>query len=159
MTRRASSILLVLSLVAVVAFMFWLSRKANSLDTGVAPVLEEETTEALEFGLDEIAADASAVVGQSGWIRAATVAQRLGRAAFAIQLDEATTYPVLLSRDLIQRGTEVYGQDMVTLFGHVYTFNDSIGGEWVSQDAVDAENADAIPSSPSFLMADSLSFN
>jgi hypothetical protein len=159
MTRRASSLLLVVAIVAVVGFMYWLERTAASLDAGVEPVLVAGSPELVEIAAEDLAADPAAAVGTSGVLRTVTVAQRLGRGAFSIQLDNTTTYPVLLSNDLIQLGTEVYGQDRVTLYGHVFTFTDSIGAEWVSQTAVDAENAAAIPATPSFLMADSLAFN
>lgn len=150
--------LLFLSIVAVVGFMFWLDRAADTLPTNVEPVLDEEEVVA-ELSLGQLASDPAGVVGSTGVIRSVEVAERLGRGAFAIRLDSATVFPVLLSPDLIQMGTEVYGQDLVTLHGHVFTFNDSIRAVWLDQEAVDAENAEAIPATPSFMLADSLAFN
>ena len=160
MLRGTSTILMVVAVLAVVGFMWWLDRKAGSLDTEVAPVLEE-VTESVPVDLDAavLAAEPASAVGETGYLRSVAVAQRLGRGAFSLQLDSAVTYPVLLSSDLIQRDTQVYGGDMVTLYGHVFTLNDSIRSVWVNQEAVDQENSSAIPTSPSFFMADSLSFN
>ena len=160
MLRGASTILMVVAVLAVVGFMWWLDRKAGSLDTEVAPVLEE-VEEAGPVDLDPaaLAANAAAAVGETGYLRSVGVAQRLGRGSFTVQLDSAVAYPVLLSADLIQMDTQVYSGDLVTLHGHVFTLNDSIRSVWVDQDAVDQENANAIPLSPSFIMADSLSFN
>jgi hypothetical protein len=162
MTRGASSLLLFLSIVAVVAFLWWLERASNALETAVVPVVAEDTMQAAELAElepEELAADPAAAVGTSGVLRSVGVAQRLGRGAFAVQLDSQTLFPVLMTSDLIQRGLEVYGRDTVTVFGHVFTFNDSIRAAWVTEMAVDRANADAIPATPSFLMADSVSFN
>ena len=160
MLRGASTILMVVAVLAVVGFMWWLDRKAGSLDTEVAPVLEE-VTESVPVDLNSavFASDPASVVGETGYLRSIAVAERLGRGAFTLQLDGDVTYPVLLSSDLIQMDTQVYGGDMVTLYGHVFTLNDSIRSVWVNQEAVDQENSSAIPMSPSFFMADSLSFN
>ena len=151
---------MVVAVLAVVGFMWWLDRKAGSLDTEVTPVLEEVAqTEPVDLNAAVLAAEPASAVGETGYLRSVPVAQRLGRGAFALQLDSASTYPVLLSADLIQRDEQVYGGDMVSLYGHVFTLNDSIRSVWVEQGAVDQENASAIPMSPSFIMADSLSFN
>jgi hypothetical protein len=160
MLRGTSTILMVVAVLAVVGFMWWLDRKAGSLDTEVAPVLEE-VVESVPVDLNTaiLAAEPASVVGETGYVRSVAVAQRLGRGAFTLQLDDAVTYPVLLSSDLIQMDTQVYGGDMVTLYGHVFTLNDSIRSVWVDQAAVDEEHANAIPMSPSFIMVDSLSFN
>jgi len=106
-----------------------------------------------------MAADLEGSIGQEGWIRFVTVDQRLGRAAFTIGLDAENSLPVLLAPDVIRRGAEVYGNDRVNMFGRMYVLNDSIRNEWVNQDAVDAENRDAIPSTAGFFLADSLSIN
>ncbi|MDP2470828.1 MAG: hypothetical protein Q8W45_05680 [Candidatus Palauibacterales bacterium] len=157
MLRGASTILMVVAVLAVVGFMWWLDRKAGSLDSQVAPVLEE-TVQNVDLDGAALAADPAAAVGETGYLRSVAVAQRLGRGTFTLQLD-GIQYPVLLSSDLIQMDTQVYGGDMVTVYGHVFTLNDSIRSVWVDQEAVDSEYASAIPASPSFIMADSLSFN
>jgi hypothetical protein len=161
MLRGASTMLMVVAVLAVVGFMWWLDRKAGSLETEVEPVLEEEVVEVEPVDLNSasLVADPAGVVGEIGYLRSVDVAQRLGRGAFTVQLDSAVTYPVLMSADLIQRDLQAYAGDNVTLYGHVFTLNDSIRSVWVDQGAVDGNNAGAIPASPSFIMADSLSFN
>ncbi|MBT8461912.1 MAG: hypothetical protein KJO44_05255 [Gemmatimonadetes bacterium] len=159
MLRGTSTILMVVAVLAVVGFMWWLDRKAGSLDTEVEPVLEDVATEPIDLNTAVLASEPASVVGETGYLRSVPVAQRLGRGVFALQLDSVSTYPVLLSADLIQMDEQVYGGDMVTLYGHVFTLNDSIRSVWVEQGAVDQGNASAIPMSPSFIMADSLSFN
>jgi hypothetical protein len=63
---------------------------------------------------------------------------------------------VLLSPDLIARNTKVYGGDVVRLYGHIYSLNDSIRSQWVELGAVNEAAAEAIPQGTSFLLADSL---
>jgi hypothetical protein len=150
---------MVVAVIAVVGFMYWLNRKSDSYEQEVAPVMEEDVAaEVVDINSASLAADPARAVGETGWLRSVTVDQRLGRGAFSVRLGDMT-YPVLLSSDLIQLDTQVYGEDVVSLYGHVFTFNDSISSEWVSQEAVDQDNASAIPASPSFMMADSVSFN
>jgi hypothetical protein len=154
---------LILALVAIVgiaAFFYWLDRESAALDTVVAPVLEEEAAEeAADLNTAAMAADLAGSIGDQGWLRFVTVNERLGRAAFSIGLDAESSLPVLLSPDLIRRGTEVYANDRVSMHGKLFVLNDSIKGEWVNQEAVDAGNAGAIPDAPGFFLADSLSVN
>jgi hypothetical protein len=160
MLRGASTIMMVVAVLAVVGFMWWLDRKTDSLGTDVAPVLEEVVDSGpVDLNAAMLVTEPAGAVGETGYLRSVAVAERLGRGAFTLQLDSAVKYPVLLSSDLIQMGTQVYAGDMVTLYGHVFTLNDSIRSVWVQQDAVDRANASAIPAGPSFIMADSLSFN
>ncbi len=155
-----SPVLAILAVLAIVGFFWWLDRESSELDTSVAPVLEEEAAApAVDLNTAALAADPVAAIGEEGWIRFATVAERLGRGAFTIRLDAEHSFPVLMSPDLIARGTEVYGNDRVSMFGRIFTLNDSIRSVWVSQQAVEAGNARAIPASPSFFLADSLSTN
>lgn len=159
MLRGASTLLMVVAVVAVVGFMFWLDRKSNSFDTGVEPVLEEAAAEVVDLNTAMLASDPGSLVGQTGRLRTVAVGQALGRGVFSVALDSVNLYPILLSSDLIQLDTRVYGGDVVTLYGHIFTLNDSIRSEWVNQEAVDQQNASAIPEVPSFMIADSLSFN
>ena len=155
-----SPILAILAIAAIAGFFYWLNLKSAALDTVVEPVLEEEVVaEAIDLNTAAMAADLEGSIGQEGWIRFVTVNERLGRAAFTIGLDAETSLPVLLAPDVIRRGAEVYGNDRVNMFGRVYVLNDSIRNEWVNQEAVDAENRDAIPATPGFFLADSLSIN
>ncbi len=161
MGRTGGTLILALVAVAsIAAFFYWLDRESAALDTVVAPVLEEETVqEAVDLNTAAMAADLAGSIGEQGWLRFVTVNERLGRAAFSIGLDAENSLPVLLSPDLIRRGTEVYANDRVSMHGRLFVLNDSIRGEWVSQEAVDAGNAGAIPDAPGFFLADSLSVN
>jgi len=152
-------LLAIIAVVAVVGFFWWLEREAADLDTAVVPVMEEAQPEAADLNTAMLAAEPAAAIGETGWMRFVTVDQRLGRGAFTIRLDAQNSFPVLLAPDLIARGVEVYGNDRVSMFGRIYVLNDSIRSVWVDQEAVDAGNADAIPGTPSFFRADSLSIN
>jgi len=152
-------ILALLAIAGIGAFFYWLDQESAALDTVVAPVMEEEVPEAVDLNTAAMAADLQAAIGQQGWLRFVRVDQRLGRAAFSIGLDAENSLPVLLSPDLIRRGTEVYANDQVNLHGKLFVLNDSIKGEWVSQEAVDAGSAGSIPDTPGFFLADSLSMN
>ncbi|MFQ5889759.1 MAG: hypothetical protein ACE5JR_06865 [Gemmatimonadota bacterium] len=157
---RASPLWLGGALIAVGGFLFWLFSATRSLETAVTPVLGDEGggPTFMAMTVDELRGDPAAVVGRTVGLEKVPVAARLGRGAFTIRLDDATSYPVLLDRDLIQLNTQVYGGDVVKVWGHIFTFNDSIRDEWVRQTAVDAESAGKIPQTPSFLLADSLEF-
>ena len=155
-----SPILAIIAIAAIVGFFYWLNQESAALDTVVEPVMEEEViAEAIDLNTAAMAADLEGSIGQEGWIRFVTVNERLGRAAFTIGLDAENNLPVLLAPDLIRRGTDIYGNDRISMFGKLFALNDSIRNEWVNQDAVDAENRDAIPSTPGFFLADSLSIN
>ena len=84
-------------------------------------------------------------------------------ATFSIALDDSTAYPVLLNSDWIVRfqaqQTRLYGGDFVLVHGRVFTLNDSIRGEWVSQGAVDQGMVVSLPRTSSFLLADSVEVN
>ena len=92
-------------------------------------------------------------------LRNVGVSQSLGRGVVTVDLDGENQYPVLLSPDIIARGTTLNSGDRVTVYGQVYALNDSIRGAWVERQAVDRANASAIPETVSFVLADSLTFN
>ena len=101
-------------------------------------------------------------VGKVVDIERVAVLESLGRGVFLVQLvstgpeGDGGAYPVLLSPDLIARNTQVYGGDVVRLYGRVYSLNDSIRGQWVEAGAVNEATAGDLPMSASFLLADSL---
>ncbi len=161
MGRSGGTFLLALLAIAGIGgFFYWLNLESEALDTVVAPVMdEEEVPEAVDLNTAAMAADLEGSIGEEGWLRFVTVNQRLGRAAFLVGLDAENSLPILLSPDLIRRGTEVYENDRVSMFGRLFVLNDSIKGEWVNQEAVDAANEDAIPDVAGFFLADSLSIN
>ncbi len=159
--KGAAGLTTVLGVAAVVltaGFLFWLYQRSSTLEEGVQPVMED--TAAVEEGppaltLEELTADPAAAIGRRAALEGAEVAGSLGRGAFVVQMGE-TGYPVLLSGDLIQRDLQLYGGDVVSVWGRVYTLNDSIQGAWVEAGAVNEGQRAAIPSSASFLLADSL---
>jgi len=160
MNRGASTVWMIIATIGVVGFLFWLNFKMGSLETDVAAELEEdEVAEMVTLTTLDLEGDPAAVVGQNIMLEFVPVAQSLGRGAFSINLAMEGRYPVLMSSDIIARGTQVMTGDQLTLFGHVFTFNDSIGAEWVNQGAVDEANAGEIPDMPSFLLLDSLKAN
>jgi len=155
-----SPILAIIAIAAIVGFFYWLNLESEALDTVVEAVMEEEAVaEAIDLNTAAMAADLEGSVGQEGWIRFVTVNERLGRAVFTIGLDAENSIPVLLSPDLIRRGTDIYGNDRVSMFGKLFVLNDSIRNEWVTQEAVDGADIDVIPATPGFFLADSLSIN
>ncbi|MEN8144750.1 MAG: hypothetical protein ABFS14_07345 [Gemmatimonadota bacterium] len=155
------SMWMVISIVAIVAFVFWLRVRIGGLEANVAPEMETEAEEPM-LVLDDVRGNLGGAIGSQAEIGFVTVAQSLGRGVFTMQIDESdesVVFPALLSRDLMAVDTQVYGQDRLIAWGHIYTLNDSIRSEWVRLEAVSAENADAIPATPSFMLVDSLSFN
>lgn len=151
-----TAILGVTALVLTVGFLFWLYQRSSSLEEEVQPVMEETPTDEPAIGASELAADPEGAVGSRVVVEEVDIAARLGRGVIAVRLSESATYPVLLSSDLIQRNIQLYGGDVVSVWGRVYVLNDSIRGAWVDAGAVDREREGAIPASASFLLADSL---
>ncbi len=165
MNRGAPTLWMIIAVVMVVGFLYWLNQKTEAVEASriAATLLEEEAAgEAAEIRsltTLELEEDPAGAVGSNVMLEFVPVGQSLGRGAFAINLAMEGTYPVLMSADIIARGTQVSVGDQLTLFGHVFTFNDSIGAEWVNEGAVDEENAGDIPAMPSFLLLDSLKVN
>lgn len=158
MKRGTAGLTTILGVVAVLltaGFMFWLYARSSSLEE---PVVEETLpdTGGPSLGVAELAADPEGAVGSRVAAEQVEVASRLGRGVVAVRLEETSIYPVLLSRDLIQRDVQLYGGDVVSVWGRVYVLNDSIRGAWVEAGAVDQGREGAIPASASFILADSL---
>ena len=159
-SRGGSAWLTILAVLLVSGFLYWLTMQAQAMENEV-PVVTEESAEGevLEFIPAQLAAEPGSIVGQTGVLTDLGVAARLGRGVIAVDLDGTSSYPILLGPDLIQRNTMILPGDRVTAYGRAYTLNDSIRSEWVNQEAVDAENADGIPATASFVLADSVTFN
>ena len=163
MTRKGSTglstVLIVVAVALVGGFFLWLYRSAAALEEAT-PVMVEDGADAGEVvDLVVLSQDPSASVGRVAAIDSVAVVQSLGRGVFLVDLIsaiEASPFPVLLSPDLIARNTQVYGGDVVRLYGRIYSLNDSIRSQWVELGAVNEAAADAIPQGTSFLLADSL---
>ena len=156
-----STVLIIIAVAMVSGFLLWLYRSSRALDEEVMPEMAEEEGEAPSaITLLTLSQDPAAAVGQAADIGATQVAQRLGRGVFLIRLTpleqnvEGAEYPVLLAPDLIARDTQIYGGDVVRVYGHVYSLNDSIRGQWVTAGAVEQASAERIPAVTSFLLAD-----
>ncbi len=153
-----STVLIIIAVAMVGGFLLWLYRTSQSLEDEVAPVMAEEGS----LDLLALSQDPAMSVGKVADIGEVAVLQSLGRGVFLVQLasveaeGEGTAYPVLLSPDLIAGNTQVYGGDVVSLHGRVYSLNDSIRGQWVEAGAVNEAAAGSIPGITSFLLADSL---
>ena len=74
---------MVVAVLAVVGFMWWLDRKAGSLDCEVSPLLEE-VAESVPVDINSavLASDPASVVGETGYLRSIAVAERLGRGSY-----------------------------------------------------------------------------
>lgn len=158
-SRGASSLLTVVAVLLVVGFLYWLNLQARNMESEVPVVTEDDPAELMDIIPAQLAAEPGSLVGQSGVLRDVSVSSRLGRGVVTVDLDGSTSYPILFSADIINRGTQVLPGDIVTAYGTIYTLNDSIRGEWVSQTAVDAGNQAAIPATSSFVLADSVTMN
>ena len=164
MTQRGSTglstVLIIIAVAMVGGFLLWLYRTSQSLEEEVAPVMVEEGEGSLD--LLALSQDPATSVGKVADIGEVAVLQSLGRGVFLVQLasveaeGEGSAYPVLMSPDLIAGNTQVYGGDVVSLHGRVYSLNDSIRSQWVSAGAVNEAAAGSIPGIVSFLLADSL---
>ena len=155
------SMWMVISIVAIAGFVIWLRMETRALEANVTPELGTEADEPM-LVLNDLRGNLGGAIGSQAEIGLVTVGRSLGRGVFTMQIDEndeSAVFPALLSRDMIARDTQVYGQDRLTAWGHIYTLNDSIRSAWVREGAVTADNADAIPETPSFMLVDSLSFN
>lgn len=144
------------AVVLTVGFLFWLYQRSVSLEERVTPELEDAGRQGPVLSLEEFRSDPTAAIGRRVGMDSVSVASRLGRGVFTVRLDGGDSYPVLLHRDLIQRQMDLYGGDLVSLRGRVYTLNDSIRGEWVRAGAVDSAARANIPAATSFVLADSV---
>lgn len=152
--RGTSSLLLVVAIAAMGGFLFWLYQEASSLDEEVTPVMEDDSE--AQFTLDSLRESQDGLVGRTVTLDSAPVANSLGRGVFTLRLNDTLAYPVLMQTDLIQMETNVIEGDQVTVRGRFYTLTDSIRSEWVSRGAVDSAATEEIPSSNSFMLADSV---
>lgn len=159
-SRGASALLTLVALLLVAGFFYWMYVQAESVQTDVEPVTEEEESgELTDFVPAQLVDAPESLLGDEGVIRNVGVSQSLGRGVVTVDLDGENQYPVLLGPDLIARGTALSSGERITVYGTVYSLNDSIRGAWVERDAVSRANARAIPSTSSFVLADSLTFN
>lgn len=156
-SRGNATLLTVLAVALIGGFMYWLYWRAQNLETTFQATQQADTAaEQVLTSMDSLAAAPAALSGERVRFDSAAVGKGLGRGVFTLRLNDTTAYPVLMNPTLIQRQVELYGGDMVLVGGRIYTLNDSIRQSWVEGGAVDSAMADQIPSSPTFLLADTL---
>ncbi|WP_420447415.1 hypothetical protein [Candidatus Palauibacter sp.] len=153
-------ILSIVALAAIGGFMYWLNLQSQDIEQARADAEAAEVEAARDLDASDLLSDPAAAISRYVVIAGIRVATRLGEGVIALQLTDEVAYPVLLESDPIQilRMTEttIYGGDSVFVRGQVYTFNDSIAGVWIESGAVLETMGELIPSSPTFLLADSV---
>lgn len=155
--RGNATLLTVLAVALIGGFMYWLYWRAQNLETTFQATQQVDTAAEQVLGsLDSLAAGPGDLSGRRVLFDSAAVGTGLGRGVFTLRLNDTTSYPVLMNPSLIQQGTELYGGDEILVGGRIYTLNDSIQQSWVESGAVDSAMANEIPSSPTFLLADTL---
>lgn len=155
--RGTSSLLLLLAIATTAGFLVWLYQRTESLERGVTPVMEDTASDTVPaFSLAQLRTAPGEVVGRTVDTDTVAVDRTLGRGVFTFTLDDTLAYPVLMSSAMIERGTTVYGGDLVVIEGRFFTLNDSIRSAWLERGAVDAASAGEIPETPSFLLAESV---
>lgn len=152
--------LVIVAVLAVAGFLFWLNLQAQAVDREVEAVTEGEASGEIRDIVPAQLVDApGSLVGTSGVLRDVAVTETLGRGVVTVDLDGTNAYPVLLGTDMIKRNTQLANGQRVTLYGRVYTLNDSIRSAWVEGGAVEQGRGDAIPATTSFVLADSVTYN
>ncbi len=152
-----STVLIIVAVALVGGFLLWLYRSSAALEEATPVMVEDDVGEVIDLVV--LGQDPSASVGRVADIVSVPVMQSLGRGVFLVGLTSASDtspFPVLLSPDLIARNTQLYGGDVVRLYGRIYSLNDSIRSRWVELGAVNEAAAGDIPQGTSFLLADSL---
>lgn len=159
-SRGASPLLVIVAVLAVAGFLFWLNLQADAVDQQVEAVTEGEASGEIRDIIPAQLVDApGSLVGTSGVLRDVAIKETLGRGVVTVDLDGTNAYPVLLGTDMIARNTQLANGQRVTLYGRVYTLNDSIRSAWVEGDAVEQGRGAAIPATTSFVLADSVTYN
>ncbi len=152
-----STVLIIVAVALVGGFLLWLYRSSAALEEATPVMVEDDVGEVVDLVV--LSQDPSASIGRVADIVSVPVMQSLGRGVFLVSLtsaNETSPFPVLLSPDLIARNTQVYGGDVVRLYGRIYSLNDSIRNQWVELGAVNEAAVEDIPQGTSFLLADSL---
>jgi hypothetical protein len=152
-------LLAILAVLAVAGFLYWLNLQAQAADRGVEVVTEGDTGEAPDIIPAQLVDAPGSLVGTAGVLRDIAVKETLGRGVVTVDLDGTNAYPVLLGSDMIARNTQLANGQRVTLYGRVYTLNDSIRSAWVAGQAVEQGRESAIPATTSFVLADSVTYN
>lgn len=159
--RGSSALLYVVAVVLIGGFMYWLYMQSQSIESSVEPSTQDSASAEAQqpVTLQQLTAEPDSAVGRRAVIDSIEIATGLGRGVFLIQVDSARTFPVLKNPTLIQEGDQLYGGDVVTVAGQVYSYTDSIAQTWVDRGAVNEGQAESLPGdsiTAAFLLADSL---
>lgn len=158
--RGSSALLYVVAVVLIGGFMYWLYMQSQSIESSVEPSTQDNASTAQQpVTLQQLTAEPDSAVGRRAVIDSIEIATGLGRGVFLIQVDSARTFPVLKNPTLIQDGDQLYGGDVVTVAGQVYSYTDSIAQTWVDRGAVNEAQSSSLPGdsiTAAFLLADSL---
>lgn len=158
--RGSSALLYVVAVVLIGGFMYWLYMQSQSIESSVEPSTQDNASTAQQpVTLQQLTAEPDSAVGRRAVIDSIEIATGLGRGVFLIQVDSARTFPVLKNPTLIQEGDQLYGGDVVTVAGQVYSYTDSIAQTWVDRGAVNEAQSSSLPGdsiTAAFLLADSL---
>ncbi|MCE2422921.1 MAG: hypothetical protein J4G03_06390 [Gemmatimonadetes bacterium] len=150
----------VVAVVALAGFMYWMYGRTKNIeaDRAAEAAAAIEAERVLEVG--DLLADPLGSVGREVQIDSIAIGTRLGEGAFTIALTPEVGYPVAMAPDPIQllrmTETNLYGGDQVYVRGRVYVFTDSIARNWVEEGIIDEAMLEMVPSSVSFLFADSV---
>lgn len=157
--RGSSALLYVVAVVMIGGFMYWLYMQTQTMETTVQPTTQDTAATQQALTLQAVASNPDSAIGSRAVLDSVSVSTGLGRGVFLVQLDSLRTLPVLKNPTLIQQGDQLYGGDVVTVAGQVYTYTDSIAQTWVQRGAVNKEQTTSLPAdslASAFLLADSL---
>lgn len=145
------------AVVLVAAFMFWLYRTTSTLDTGAATA--DTATVTLPTVPDTaFASNPQRFANRRVLVRPLRVAERLGRAAFAVNLPNREGYPIIVDRVLLEQGMTLVEGDNVAAAGQVFALNDSILDVWAQRGLYDRANREKLGGYDTFFLVDSLDF-
>ena len=159
--RGSSALLYVVAVLLIGGFMYWLYMQTQSIESSVQPTMQDTAAAQGQqpLTLDEVASSPDSAIGSRAVLDSIPVSTGLGRGVFVVQLDSLRTLPVLKNPTLIQQGQQLYGGDLITVAGQIYTYTDSIAQTWVQRGAVAEAQSGSLPADSitrAFLLADSL---
>ena len=159
--RGSSALLYVVAVVMIGGFMWWLYMQTQTMDATVQPTTQDTAAAQGQqpLTLQMVASSPDSAIGSRAVLDSVSIATGLGRGVFLVQMDSTRTLPVLKNPTLIQQGDQLYGGDVVTVAGQVYTYTDSIAQTWVQRGAVNKAQSGSLPGdsiTAAFLLADSL---
>ncbi len=126
------------AILGIVGFMWWISSAAQPRDM-VAITEGDDTAAATSggmtgevVGLDQIATDASGLVGRDIILEDVTVAAGMGQQAFWIDLPNQQPFLIRMGGAVVP----VQSGDVVDVAGRMQTMNDSVVAAWTSSGAI-----------------------